>query len=89
MTLTQVAESAQRTASTVMYGGAGMSAGSGASLAVSEWLGLTIAEWQVVGILGGLFIGFTGLIVNSVISVYFKSKHLKLAETLAKPNPEE
>jgi hypothetical protein len=88
MTFTQVAEGAQRTASTVMYGGAGMSAGSGASLAVSEWLGLTIAEWQVVGILGGLFIGFTGLIVNSIISVYFKSKHLRLAEQLGKPSSE-
>jgi hypothetical protein len=89
MTFTQMAEGAQRTASTVMYGGAGMSAGSGASVAVSELLGLTMTEWQIVGILGGLFIGFTGLIVNSIISVYFKSKHLRLAETLAKPNLEE
>lgn len=60
MTVAETAEAAQRTASTAMWGGAGLSAGSGATM----FLGLTAVEWQIAGVVCGIFIGVVGLAAN-------------------------
>jgi len=88
MAMTEAAQAAQKAASAVMYGGAGMTAGSGASIPVSIYFGLSLGEWQVLGIICGALIGFVGLIGNLAISVYFKRAHLQLALAKAKPDPE-
>ena len=57
-----------------IYGGSGAAVMSAASTQW-EWLGLTPGEWQVVGIIGGVLVGFAGLAVN----IAFKWLHYRLA----------
>jgi hypothetical protein len=45
------------------YGGSG----------VAVYFGFTSGEWQVIGVIGGLVIGFLGLVVNT----YFQWKRSK------------
>jgi hypothetical protein len=80
MNVTETAEAAQRAASAVMYGGAGVSAASGGSM----FIGVSVAQWQIVGIFGGLVLGLLGLVVNAAINFYFQYKRLKLAEAHAR-----
>ena len=65
---TAAAASAAKVAQTATY------AGSGAAV----FFGLTANELAAVG---GLIIGAVGLIANTVITVYFKYRHLELALT--------
>ena len=60
MTMAEAADLAQKTASGAMYGGAGLSAGSGATM----FWGLSAVEWQIAGIVCGIVIGFAGLVGN-------------------------
>jgi hypothetical protein len=57
------AEAIHRAASAATYGGSGM----------AVYFGFTAGEWQVIGVIGGLFIGFVGLAVNT----YFQWKRSK------------
>lgn len=59
-TMAEMADAAQRTASGAMYGGATLSAGSGATM----FWGLSAVEWQIAGIVCGIVIGFAGLVGN-------------------------
>ena len=68
---TAAAASAAKVAQTATY------AGSGAAV----FFGLTANELAAVG---GLILGFVGLVANTAITVYFKSRHLKLAEQQAR-----
>jgi hypothetical protein len=62
MTIPDTAEAAHRVASAAMYGGATLSAGSGATM----FLGLTSTEWQVAGVVAGICIGVAGLLANII-----------------------
>lgn len=42
--------------------------------------GLTSVQWSAIGVLGGLFLAFLGLILKTAVDVYFKQQHLKLAQ---------
>lgn len=57
------AEIAHRVASAATYGGS----------ATAVFFGFTAGEWQVIGVIGGLVIGFIGLAVNT----YFQWKRSK------------
>ena len=71
MTFSDTAEAANRAASAAMYGGATVSASSGASM----YFGFSTGEWQVFGIVGGLLFAAAGFLVNWA----YKHKHYKLA----------
>lgn len=45
--------------------------GSGAAML----FGLTPSQWSIVGVIGGLVVGFVGLLVN----IYFQHKRLQIA----------
>ena len=79
MAMTETAVAAHRAASAAMITGVGTSTGSAASM----YFSLSPAEWQVIGIIGGLLIGFVGLVVNASISVYFKRQHLLIERARA------
>lgn len=55
-------------------GGAGVAVVSGAVQGIELVLGLTPNEWSAVGVVGGLVIGFIGLVVNFYFQ-YRRSKH--------------
>lgn len=78
MAVSEIAEAAHRAASAVQHGGMAMSVGGGASVAVTEYLGLSIMQWQVVGILSGVVIGVVGLLLKTAIDVFFRWQELKL-----------
>jgi hypothetical protein len=44
------------------------------------YFGLTPGEWQVIGVIGGLAVALVGAFANVIVNVYFKQKHLELAE---------
>jgi hypothetical protein len=54
-------------AKAAQYGGAGS----------ALVFGLTPSEWSVIGVIGGLLVGVGGLLVT----IYFKHKHYKLAQS--------
>jgi hypothetical protein len=56
-----------------MNGGAGVAVVSGGYTGVEYVLGLTPSQWSVIGVIGGLVIGMTGL----VVSTYFQWKRSK------------
>lgn len=60
MQIPETAEAAGKAASTAMYGGAGLSAGSG----VTMFMGLSAVEWQIAGIVIGIVLGLAGFAVN-------------------------
>jgi hypothetical protein len=64
--IAQAAEGIQRAASAAQNGGAAMTFGAGASIPVTQYLGLSLVEWQIAGIVSGIFIGLIGLGVNTV-----------------------
>lgn len=82
MSLTDTAEAAHRAASAVTYTGAGMAAGSGASIGVSTYFGMSLGEWQVIGIVAGILFAAAGYFTN----LWFKHAHYRLA--LAKAQQE-
>lgn len=43
-----------------------MTFGAGASIPVTQYLGLSLVEWQIAGIVSGIFIGLIGLGVNVI-----------------------
>lgn len=53
------------------------------------YFGLTPGEWQVIGIIGGLVVGFVSLLIQAALSWWFKSQHLALAREHRKADPEE
>lgn len=57
---------AEKTSAVAAYGGGGTAVLSGAAMEVQKFLGMSPAEWQVLGVIGGLGIGFVGLVVNIV-----------------------
>lgn len=57
-------------------------AGSGAAV----FFGLTANELAAVG---GLILGFLGLVANTAITIYFKAKHLKLAQEQARASDDQ
>ena len=57
-------------------------AGSGAAV----FFGLTANELAAVG---GLILGFLGLVANTAITIYFKSRHLKLAQEQARAGDDQ
>lgn len=85
MSITDTAEAAHRAASTVMYAGAGMAAGSGASIGVTTYFGLTLGHWQVIGIVAGIVFAAAGFITN----LWFKSAHYRLAVRNGSSDPPE
>jgi hypothetical protein len=64
-----------KTATAATYGGAGN----------AIYFGLRADEWSIVGVIGGLAIGFLGLLINA----YFKRQHLLIAIKTAKADPDE
>jgi hypothetical protein len=86
MSITDTAEAAHRAASAVMYTGAGMAAGSGASIGVTTYFGLTLGHWQVIGIVAGIVFAAAGYFTN----LWFKHAHyrLEVRKSLGDP-PEE
>ena len=78
MTVTDTAEAAHRVASAAMYGGATVSASSGASM----FFGYSQGEWQVIGVLGGLVFAAAGFFTN----LWFKAAHLKLERKRSETN---
>lgn len=77
MNVSDAAQAAHNAASAAMTGGVGTAVGSGLAMAWSP------SQWQVIGIVGGLVIGFLGLVVKTVVDIYFKAQHLKLAQSRA------
>jgi hypothetical protein len=60
-------------------GGVGVAMTSGGAL----YLGLTSAQWSAVGVVGGLLVAVVGLIVKTVVDIYFKQQHLKIVQARA------
>lgn len=54
----------EKASNAVTQGGAGVAVVSGGYSGVELVLGLTPSEWSVVGVLGGLAIGFLGYLTN-------------------------
>ena len=48
--------------------------------------GLTANELAAIG---GLILGFVGLVANTAITIYFKSRHLKLAQQQASASDDQ
>ena len=46
------------------YAGSGTAVVSGGVMEVQKYLGMTPVEWQIVGIVGGLIVGFLGFAFN-------------------------
>ena len=63
---TAAAATAAKAAQTATYVGS----------ASAVFFGLTANELAAIG---GLILGFVGLVANTAITIYFKSRHLKLA----------
>lgn len=59
------------------YIGVGTAVGSGVSVKVTQIWGLTTDEWQLVGIIGGLAVGFLSLFVNAALTAYFNWRRLQ------------
>ena len=57
-----------------------------AGSASAVFFGLTANELAAVG---GLILGFIGLVANTAITIYFKAKHLKLAEQQARAGDDQ
>ena len=57
-----------------------------AGSASAVFFGLTANELAAIG---GLILGFVGLVANTAITVYFKSRHLKLAEQQARAGDDQ
>jgi len=73
---TAAAATAAKVAQTATYAGS----------ASAVFFGLTANELAAVG---GLIIGAIGLIANTVITVYFKYRHLKLAQQQARASDDQ
>ncbi len=67
MLAVKVASNAER----VGLGGAAISG-------VSQFFGLTPDQWAVVGVIGGLAIGFFGMVAKLALDWYFQNQHLKI-----------
>lgn len=65
----------ERAAQTATYGGAGG----------AVFFGMTANEFAAVA---GVVIGVAGLILQAVITIYFKHRHLAIAEAAAKAKPQ-
>jgi len=88
MNLTEAgATAASKVASVVTYGGSASAAATGVAGAITTEtvFGFTPDEWTVIGVVGGLLIGFLGFCVN----VYFKHQHLLIAERNHQADPDE
>lgn len=65
----------ERVAATATYGGAGS----------AVVFGMTANE---IAAYGGLAVAIIGLLVGQAVSIYFKFRHLRLAEQAAKERPD-
>ena len=54
--------------------------------ASAVFFGLTANELAAIG---GLILGFVGLVANTAITIYFKSRHLKLAQQQASASDDQ
>jgi len=57
-----------------------------AGSASAVFFGLTANELAAIG---GLILGFVGLVANTAITIYFKSRHLKLAQQQARASDDQ
>ena len=73
---TAAAATAAKVAQTVTYAGS----------ASAVFFGLTANELAAIG---GLILGFVGLVANTAITIYFKSRHLKLAQQQARAGDDQ
>lgn len=73
---TAAAATAAKVSQTATYAGS----------ASAVFFGLTANELAAVG---GLILGFIGLVANTAITIYFKAKHLKLAEQQARAGDDQ
>ena len=83
--MNQTAHAAAETAATATAAKVAQTAtfaGSGAAV----YFGLTANELAAVG---GLILGFLGLVANTAITIYFKAKHLKLAQEQARAGDDQ
>ena len=73
---TAAAATAAKAAQTATYVGS----------ASAVFFGLTANELAAIG---GLILGFVGLVANTAITIYFKSRHLKLAQQQASASDDQ
>jgi hypothetical protein len=84
-----VIESVQRVATKTWLTGGGTAVATGLTKTSEqiEWvfMGLTTGQWQTIGVVGGLLIGLTGLVLKAIVDVYFGWRRLKLEERALNP----
>lgn len=68
----------ERASAFTTWGGIGTAVGSGVSVKVTEIWGFTTDQWQLIGIIGGLGVGFFAALLNAGIAAYFNWRRLQL-----------